>query len=122
MIARRKYRSWRNLGRAHRLLEVPVRGHDTRTSTVMFFDSADPPERLPLENPKKFGLHSKSHFTDFVKEERSTIRYRQTFPLFCVRASVNAPFSWPKSSDSMRVSGIAAQLIAKKGRSLLVDS
>ncbi len=31
-------------------------------------------------------------------------------------APVNAPFSWPNSSDSMSVSGIAAQLTRMKGR------
>jgi len=30
-------------------------------------------------------------------------------------APVNAPFSWPKSSDSSRLSAIAAQLIGSKG-------
>ena len=32
-------------------------------------------------------------------------------------APVNAPFSWPNSSDSIRLAGIAAQLSARKGKS-----
>ena len=31
------------------------------------------------------------------------------FPSFWLAAPVKAPFSWPKSSDSMRFSGMAAQ-------------
>src|SRR5215469_14505245 len=38
-------------------------------------------------------------------------------PIFWLMAPVNAPFSWPKSSDSMRPDGMAAQLIFTKVRS-----
>ncbi len=37
-------------------------------------------------------------------------------PALACRASVNAPFSWPNSSDSRRDSGMAAQLTSTKGR------
>jgi hypothetical protein len=36
-------------------------------------------------------------------------------PFFMALASVNAPFSWPNSSASMSVSGIAEQLMATNG-------
>ncbi len=36
-------------------------------------------------------------------------------PFLASTAPVNAPFEWPKSSDSARFSGIAAQLTATKG-------
>ncbi len=36
-------------------------------------------------------------------------------PFFSDRAPVNAPFMYPKNSDSSRVSGIAAQLMVTKG-------
>ena len=37
-------------------------------------------------------------------------------PFFVACAPVNAPFSYPKSSDSMRLSGSAAQLTLTNGR------
>ena len=37
-------------------------------------------------------------------------------PIRRATAPVNAPFSWPNSSDSKRCSGIAAQLIETNGR------
>jgi hypothetical protein len=37
-------------------------------------------------------------------------------PIRRAMAPVNAPFSWPNSSDSSRCSGIAAQLTEMKGR------
>jgi len=36
-------------------------------------------------------------------------------PAFCARASVKAPFSWPKSSLSSSSRGMAAQLISRNG-------
>ena len=36
-------------------------------------------------------------------------------PFFSVRASVKAPGSWPNSSDSIRLSGSAAQLTLTNG-------
>ena len=39
------------------------------------------------------------------------------FPIRCSRASVKAPRSWPKSSLSISVSGMPAQLTATKGSS-----
>ena len=46
--------------------------------------------------------------------ERST---RLTYPAggLWPEAPVNAPFSWPKSSDAMSDAGIAAQLMLTKG-------
>ncbi len=37
------------------------------------------------------------------------------FPIRRATAPVNAPFSWPNSSDSRRCSGIAAQLMLMNG-------
>ena len=61
--------------------------------------------------------------------ERSPISSRKSVPPFAAsarpirrsRASVNAPFSWPKSSDSTSASGSAAQLRTTNGRSLRCD-
>ena len=43
-------------------------------------------------------------------------------PLRLATASVNEPFSWPNSSLSISVSGMAAQLTATKGPFDLADS
>ena len=40
---------------------------------------------------------------------------RENFPFLVPAASVNAPLTWPKSSDSSRVSGMAAQLTLMNG-------
>jgi hypothetical protein len=40
-----------------------------------------------------------------------------TNPRFMVRASVNAPFSWPKSSDSMTLSASAEHVTLMNGPS-----
>jgi len=37
------------------------------------------------------------------------------FPIFLVKALVNAPFSYPKNSASKSSSGIAAQFISTNG-------
>ncbi len=39
----------------------------------------------------------------------------RNFPLRAASAPVKAPFTWPKSSDSARVSGRAAQFTATNG-------
>ena len=41
----------------------------------------------------------------------------ENLPFFVPVASVNAPLTWPKSSDSSSVSGMAAQLTLMNGRS-----
>ena len=37
------------------------------------------------------------------------------FPFFAAVAPVNAPLTWPNSSDSISSSGIAAELTSMKG-------
>jgi len=51
---------------------------------------------------------------DLVEVDRPLVAY-SNWPGFCGCAPVNAPFSWPKSSDSRSPAGIAAQLTLMKG-------
>ena len=44
------------------------------------------------------------------------------FPGRLATAPVNAPLTWPKSSDSMRLAGMAAQFTSTKGLSALGES
>ena len=55
------------------------------------------------------------HLADLVEEERAAAAPRRRGPSCAVFASVKAPFTWPKSSLSRSVSGIAAQLTATNG-------
>ena len=74
-MARRKYRSWRNLDVPHRFLQVPVGGDDYTHVHGDVFHSTNPAERLTLENAKEFGLHPESHFADLVQKKRSAVGY-----------------------------------------------
>ncbi len=49
-------------------------------------------------------------------------RRRRTLPSLALSAPVKAPFSYPKSSDSRRVSGSAPQFTARKGSPALGPS
>ena len=55
-------------------------------------------------------------FADPVEEHRAPAALSKT-PARDAEAPVNAPFSWPNSSDSTSPSGIAAEFTATKGPS-----
>ena len=74
----------------------------------------DPANGPPLQRPQQLGLELQRKVADLVEEEAPAVRQLEEPGLRRV-APVNAPFSWPNSSDSSRAAGIAAQLIATKG-------
>jgi hypothetical protein len=77
--------------------------------------AADAPDFTVLESAQQAHLHVRAHFADFIEEKRAAVRLFKQQPLRREIAPVNAPFSWPKSSLSSRLSGIAPQLIATNG-------
>ena len=68
-----------------------------------------------LEHAQQLGLQAERHLADLVEEQRAARAPARSGPACAPSAPVNAPFSWPKSSLSSSVSGIAAQLIATNG-------
>ena len=85
-------------------------------------------ERLDLallQHAQQLGLQRRAHRADLVEEERAAVGQRELALAWCRSAPVNAPRTWPNSSDSSSVSGIAAQLTATNGivalRAAVVD-
>ena len=64
------------------------------------------PQELHLQRKGKFSISSNKRVPDFAISKT---------PAFESCAPVNAPFTWPNSSDSRRLAGIAPQWSAKKG-------
>ena len=68
-----------------------------------------------LQDAQQLGLDLGGDFADFVQQDGAAVG--QLEPAFALGdAPVNAPFSWPKNSLSIRFSGMAAQLTLMKGR------
>ena len=79
--------------------------------------AADRAHRSRLEGAEKLRLHLQRHLADLVEQERALVRLTAKSPLRSLRASVNAPRTWPKSSLSRRFAGTAAQLMVTIGAS-----
>ena len=88
----------------------------TRTSTLTGRGAADARELALLEHAQELGLHRQRQLADLVEEQRAAVGGLEQADLRS-RAPVKAPFSWPNSSLSSSVSGIAAQLTATNGLS-----
>src|SRR5216684_2789835 len=73
-------------------------------------------QNSPLfENTEQFGLHLRPHLCDLVEQKAAAVRPLEASLAATIRAC-KGPRSWPNSSLSIRLSGIAAQLIATYGR------
>ena len=66
-----------------------------------------------LEHPEEFRLGCERHVTDFVEKDGPSVASPNN-PFENLVAPVKAPFSWPNSSLSKRVSGNAAQIYCHK--------
>ena len=77
--------------------------------------AADALEPALLEHAQELGLQAERELADLVEEQRAADRPSRTGPAFFSVAPVNAPFSWPNSSLSIRLSVSAAQLTATHG-------
>ena len=107
------------------LAELPASRRSSRSRFVARDDPhvdvgsrSSPPTRrnLPLlEHAQELALQVDGHLPDLVEEERAAVGLLEAAGARRDRAPVNAPFSWPKSSLSSRVAGIAAQLTATSG-------
>ena len=78
---------------------------------------ADAGELALLQHAQQAGLGVERHVADLVEEQRAAARL-SNLPGIARSAPVKAPFSWPKSSLSIRSRGIAAMLIATNGPAL----
>ena len=72
---------------------------------------ADALELALLQHAQQLHLQRRAHRADFVEEERALVRLLER-PWRLPTAPVNAPRTWPKSSASSSVSGIALQFSA----------
>ena len=81
-----------------------------RTSTLI---GCVPPSRSNsslLQDAQQLGLHVQRQLADFVEEQRADCGRPRSGRFAAPTAPVNAPRSWPNSSLSISVLGIAAQL------------
>ena len=85
-----------------------------RTSTGCGRVAADGPHCLSSITRSSFDLERHGQLADLVEEERAAVRRRRRGPWFACTAPVKAPRTWPKSSLSSRVSGMAPQFTATK--------
>jgi hypothetical protein len=94
------------------------RSHETHVARNLLVTSRGPRGSY-LEGPKELGLHLEWHLADLVEKESAPRSAWTKRPLRSQRASVNAPSTWPKSSLSSKLAGIAAQLTVTIGASAL---
>ena len=85
-----------------------------RASTGRAVRGADALHLPVLEKTQQEPLHAQAHLADFVQEQRAAIGQLE-LPGLVRYAPVKLPFSWPKSSDSRRVSGSPAQFNVDHG-------
>ena len=102
------------LAAGERLLEIAIgRRHDPGVH-VDHPVASDAGEAEVLQDVQELGLKGKGKLGDLVEVDRPLMGVLELGFLRC--APVNAPFSWPKSSDSRSPAGIAAQLTLMKGQ------
>ena len=95
--------------------EVPVGRRNDADVHADVRRAADAPERLLFEKPEQLGLQRRRHLADLVEEDRALVGLLEQ-PALLLRASVNAPRSWPNISDSSRASGSAEHVMLRNGR------
>ena len=99
---------------AHGFFQITVRGGDHADIDLHITDAADAADFVFLQYAQEFGLQEGGEFADFIEENRAAVgRFEQA--LLHLLGVGEAPFSWPKSSLSISVSGMAAQLMGTKG-------
>ena len=75
---------------------------------------ADALDLALLQRAQQLGLQRQRHRRHFVDEERAAMRQLEASGARRRLAPVNAPLTWPNSSASASVSGMAAALNATK--------
>ena len=75
---------------------------------------ADADDLAFLEHAQQLHLRGAGQLAELVEEERAAVGGLEVALALAAFAPVNAPFSWPKSSDSTSSAGIAPQFTAMK--------
>ena len=111
----RNHRSSLNSTVLHHGFQVPLGGRDDPDIDLDGGGAADPFELLRLKHPQQAHLGIARQLPDLVKKDGPFVGPLEAPPLRSM-APVKAPFSWPKSSLSIRASGMAPQFTLIKGR------
>ena len=90
--------------------DVAVGGGDQADLDAQLLVAAHAGEAAVLEEAEQLGLEGTAHVANFIQEDGAAVGLLDA-PGLLAEAPVKDPFSWPKSSLSSRVSGIAAQLM-----------
>ena len=99
-------------------LQIPVGGRDDPHIDLDGFGAAQPLKLAVLDDPEQLGLKIHRHLADLVEKQGAVVGKFGSAPICRASEPVNAPFSRPKSSLSMRLAGSAVQLTVTIGRSL----
>jgi hypothetical protein len=100
---------------AHHFFERLVGCADQAEIDLAVCAPAQPLHLAVFKNAQQFGLQAHGQRGDLVEKERASVsQFDLAGPRFGT-APVNAPRSLPNSSDSIRLSGSAAQLRRMKG-------
>ena len=99
-------------------IEVLVGGGDRRARPRRSAVPAHALDLALLERAQDLGLHARSGMSPISSRKSVPSRASSKRPGLARTAPVNAPRSWPNSSDSSRPSGIAAQFTGTNGPSL----
>ena len=98
----------------HELTEVAIGRRDHANLHTLRPLRAERLDFAFLQHAQQFGLQSDAIVP--ISSRKMEPRFAsENLPFFGLVASVKAPLTWPKSSDSSRVSGMAGQLILMKG-------
>ena len=97
------------------LLEIDVGGGHHAHVDVHRPARADRPHLALLQDAQQLHLQRRRRLADLVEEDRAAVRLLEQ-PFVSPTAPVNAPRTWPNSSDSSSVSVSAPQLTGTNGR------
>ena len=101
--------------RADLLLEDAVGRGDDADVDLLGLAVADAEDDALLQRAQELHLQVERQLADLVEEERALVGRPGTCRGATRSAPVKAPFTWPKSSLSMRFSGMAPQLMTTNG-------
>jgi len=100
----------------HCTFEIAIGSRDETNVGLERRRAADSLVATFLKNAQELGLRRRGELANLVEKQRAPPASSKR-PRFSLSASVKAPRSCPNSSDSIKVSGSAAQLSATNGPS-----
>ena len=98
----------------HHRLEIAICGGDEADVGPDGAIASDPLEFLVLDGAQQLRLEFERHFPDLIEKQASPDAPARIVRSSARIAPVKEPFSWPKSSLSSRLAGIAAQFTFTK--------